>query len=146
MAAKDILFFYEDINFKLTRIGIIRMWLSHVAKNESYRLSGLNYIFCSDEYLLDMNKSYLDHHDYTDIITFDNSEKENIVNGDIFISIDRANENANQLKLTIDQEIHRLLVHGLLHLLGYKDKSKKDKTLMTEKEDYYLSLLTEKSI
>lgn len=146
MAARDILFFNEDINFKLKHLAKVRTCLCRVAKNESYRLIALNYIFCSDAYLLDINKTYLDHSDYTDIITFDNSEKEGIVVGDIFISIDRAIENAEQLNLNLEQEVLRLLIHGLLHLLAYKDKSRKDKTLMTEKEDYYLSLLTENSI
>lgn len=146
MAARDILFFEEDVNFKLNHLGNIRTWLCWIAKNESHRLRSLNYIYCSDTYLLEINKTYLNHTDYTDIITFDNSEKEGIVIGDIFISIDRAIENARHLNLSLEQEVLRLLVHGLLHLLDYNDKSSQDKTLMTEKEDYYLSLLTENSI
>lgn len=146
MAARDILFFMEDINFKLKHLGNIRTWLSRIAKSESHRLGSLNYVFCSDSYLLEINKTYLDHEDYTDIITFDNSEKEGIVIGDIFISIDRATENAKLLNLSLEREVLRLLVHGLLHLLDYNDKRSQDKTLMTEKEDYYLSLLTENSI
>lgn len=144
MAAKDILFFYEDTHFKLTHLGILRAWLYYVAKCEDQFIQSINFIFCSDAYLLEMNQSYLDHHDLTDIITFDNSENKKIM-GDIFISIDRAKDNSNQLSVNLDNEVHRLMVHGLLHLLGYKDKNKKDKILMTEKEDYYLSLLTEKS-
>lgn len=141
--AKNTLFFYEDTHFKLRHLTILRSWLCQVAKNESYHIEGLNYIFCSDEYLYKINKSYLDHHDYTDIITFDNSEEKSVVIGDVFISIERATENASDLDLALTHEVHRLLIHGILHLLGYKDKTKKDKSLMTVKEDYYLSLLTE---
>lgn len=144
MAAKDILFFYEDIQFKLKHLGQLRAWLYIVAKCEDQLIQSINFIFCSDSYLLEMNKSYLNHHDLTDIITFDNSESNKII-GDIFISIDRAKDNSNQLSINLDNEVYRLMVHGLLHLLGYKDKNEKDKTSMTEKEDYYLSLLTEKS-
>lgn len=146
MALRDIQFFYEEVDFKLKHLGKLRSWLQQVAKNENSRLRSLNCVFCSDEYLLEMNKSYLDHHYYTDIITFDNSIDEGIIEGDLFISIDRAAENAIDLKVDQMDEIHRLMVHGLLHLLGYQDKEKQDKALMTQKEDYYLSLLTKFSI
>lgn len=142
MSARDILFFQEDISFKLKHLTKIRAWLITVAKNESHQLASINYIFCSDDYLLEINQQYLNHADYTDIITFDNSDRNGFIVGDIFISIDRALENAADLGLSLEQEVRRLLVHGLLHLMGYKDKSKQEKTLMTEKEDYYLSLLT----
>jgi rRNA maturation RNase YbeY len=97
-------------------------------------------IFCSDEYLLDVNKKYLNHDYYTDIITFDYVE-DKIISGDIFISSDRVRENANQFNVSFEMELFRIIIHGILHLLGYKDKTKKDKSLMTEKENFYLSRL-----
>ena len=145
MAAKDILFFYEDTQFKLKHLGKLRAWLYNVAKREDHLIRSINFIFCSDNYLFEMNKSYLDHHDLTDIITFDNSESIKIV-GDIFISIDRAMDNSNQLNISLDNEVNRLMVHGLLHLLGYKDKSKKDRKIIGKRRNnmwflIFLSLL-----
>ena len=90
--------------------------------------------------MLEINQKYLAHDDFTDIITFDQSEIDKCLSGDIFISVERAKENATALKLNVENEIRRLLVHGVLHLIGYNDKSEEEKTLMTEKEDYYLSL------
>lgn len=136
-----ISFFTEDTNYKLKEKGQIRQWLTTVAKKEGAEISELNYIFCSDNYLLDLNKKYLDHDTLTDIITFSYSEEiEGSVKGDIFISIDRVRENAKTFKVKQEQELHRVMVHGLLHLLGYKDKTKQDKLLMTSKEDHYLNL------
>ena len=107
---------------------------------KGYKLEIINFIFCDDEYLHNLNVEYLDHDTLTDIITFDYTEKGGPISGDIYISKERAKENAKTYGQTLGKEIQRLLVHGVLHLLGYKDKTKKDKILMTSKEDYYLSL------
>lgn len=133
-----IQFFEEDVSYKLKNKTKVRKWIGDTVIAEGYQLSELTYVFCSDEYLLQINQQYLDHDTYTDIITFDNSEEEGIITGDIFISIERIKENAVKFSVTIDQEIHRVLIHGALHLLGYKDKSVADKKKMTLKEDYYL--------
>jgi rRNA maturation RNase YbeY len=101
----------------------------------------LNYIFCSDEYLLTINQQYLNHDFYTDIITFDNSEEEGIVEGDIFVSLDRIRENANELNKPFEEELFRVLAHGVLHLVGYDDINDEQELEMREKEDLYLSQL-----
>src|SRR5690606_29663466 len=106
----------------------------------NHTLKELNFIYCSDDYLLKINKEYLNHDTYTDTVTFDNSEIKGEVLGDIFISIDRIRENAKTFKTTIKDELHRIMIHSTLHLLGYKDKSPKDKTVMTAKENEYLAL------
>jgi probable rRNA maturation factor len=137
-----IAFFEEDIKFKLKSKTQLRQWITDTIQTEGFKLNELTYIFCSDEYLLQINQQYLDHDTYTDIITFDNSEGNKIVTGDIFISIDRIRENASKFNVTEATELHRVIIHGVLHLLGYKDKSAPDKKKMTEKEDYYLSKRT----
>ncbi|RKR80956.1 rRNA maturation RNase YbeY [Mucilaginibacter gracilis] len=137
--AIPVFFFEEDTEFKPKKKAKLREWLKATIVAEGYSLSELNYIFCSDTYLLALNQQYLDHDTYTDIITFDNSEIENVVVGDIFISIDRVRENAKEFSKTEEDELHRVIIHGALHLLGYKDKTKADKKLMTEKEDFYLT-------
>src|SRR5690606_38906062 len=101
----------------------------------------LSFIFCNDAYLLSINQQYLNHDTYTDIITFDNSEKETIISGDIFISLDRIEENAALFEVTKIHELHRVIIHGVLHLCGYRDEKKGEKILMTEKENFYLSKL-----
>lgn len=132
-------FFEEDIAYKLKNKTAVRKWITDTIKEEGYQLSELNYIFCSDEYLLQINRQYLDHDTYTDIVTFDNSEKPGFIVSDIFISIERIRENAEKFNVTETQELHRVLIHGALHLLGYKDKSAADKKKMTAKEDFYLA-------
>jgi probable rRNA maturation factor len=118
----------------------LRKWLKTSILNEGKKLKELNLIFCSDDFLLDINKKYLGHSTYTDIITFDNHQREGYIEGDIFISIDRVRENAAKYKITERDELHRVMIHGVLHLLGYKDKSPADKELMTSKENQYLAL------
>lgn len=132
-------FFEEDIRFKLKDKTKVKTWVKATIEAEGYKLQELNYIFCSDEYLLDINRQYLDHDTYTDIITFDNSEKEKVITGDIFISIDRIRENAKKFNSGELNELHRVIIHGALHLLGYKDKTAESKKLMTSKEDQYLN-------
>jgi probable rRNA maturation factor len=135
-------FFTEEISFTLKQKTVIKTWLKETIAAEGYALSELNFIFCSDEYLLGMNQQYLNHDTYTDVITFDNSDALKTIVGDIFISVDRIRENANQFARNFEDEMCRVMVHGTLHLLGYKDKSKAAKTQMTAKEDEYLSKLT----
>ena len=133
-----ITFHEEDISYKLKHKTAVRKWITDTIVAEGYKLSELSYIFCTDEYLLQINRQYLDHDTYTDIITFDNSEDEGVIVGDIFISIERIRENAGKFNVTEAQELHRVLIHGALHLLGYTDKSPTDKKKMTSKEDFYL--------
>lgn len=139
MSTLPIHFFSEDTNFTLKKKTFIRNWIRNTILAEEHKLSELNFIFCSDNYLLDINQQYLNHDTLTDIITFDNSDKKSVIAGDIFISIDRVRENAGIFKVKDDDEIHRVMIHGTLHLLGYPDKGKTAKALMTEKENFYLS-------
>ena len=132
-----IQFCTEDITFSLQEKLKHKAWLNEVAKQEGKKILELSYVFCSDEYLLQINQEYLNHDTLTDIVTFDNSEDPKKIEGDIFISIDRVKENGEKLG-TSESELERVMVHGLLHLLGYKDKKKEDKALMTEKEDFYI--------
>lgn len=132
-----IQFCSEDITFSLKEKLKHKAWLNEVAKQEGKKILELSYVFCSDNYLLQINQEYLNHDTLTDIVTFDNSEDQKKIEGDIFISIDRVKENGEKLG-TSETELERVMVHGLLHLLGYKDKKKEDKALMTEKEDFYI--------
>jgi probable rRNA maturation factor len=141
MSKVPVNFFVEDLTYTLKNKTIIRNWIKGVIEAEGYQLNELSFILCSDDYLLGMNQQYLNHDTYTDVITFDNSEELKTVLGDIFISLDRVKENALTLNVTLATELCRVMIHGTLHLLGYKDKSKAAKTLMTSKEDFYLSTL-----
>ena len=134
-------FFNEDVSYVLKDKRKIKSWIAAAIAIEEFALGELNYIFCSDEYLLRMNQEYLDHDTYTDVITFDSSEEPKTVAGDIFISIDRIRENASLYQHPVRTELCRVMIHGALHLMGYKDKSKAQKKLMTEKENLYLSQL-----
>ncbi len=133
-------FFSEDVPFELQEKLRRKRWLKSLAANAGYRVQELNYVFCSDEYLFQMNMDYLNHDTYTDIITFDNSEKEHDLEGDIFISIDRVRENAKVHAQEEEAEITRVLAHGLLHLMGYKDKTKEEASLMRKKEEEAIEL------
>jgi probable rRNA maturation factor len=133
-----IQFFEEDISYKLKKKTTVRKWITETIIAEGFKLDELTYVFCSDQYLLQINQQYLNHDTYTDIITFDNSEVEGVITGDIFISVERIKENAAKFAVTETQELHRVMIHGALHLLGYKDKSVADKKKMTLKEDHYL--------
>jgi probable rRNA maturation factor len=138
----QISFFEEDIQYNLKDKTKVRQWIKDTIAAEGYKLDELTYVFCSDEYLLKMNRQYLDHDTYTDIITFDNSSAGKTVTGDIFISIDRIRENAAKFNQTVVNELHRVIIHGLLHLLGYKDKTPADNKKMTQMEDKYLGKRT----
>lgn len=136
----QINFFGEDTDFELTHKEIISSWIAHTITAENHQLSELNYIFCSDEYLLQINVDYLQHDYYTDVITFDNSEEEGVVEGDIFISIDRIADYAQDQGIPFETELRRVIIHGVLHLVGYNDKTDAQQEEMTEKENAYLSL------
>ncbi len=136
-----IQFFSEDLIFKLQQKQVITEWLEKIIENHHYSINQLNYIFCSDKYLLQINQDYLNHDCYTDIITFDNSEDTDVIESDIFISIERVKENATNQSILFELELHRVMVHGVLHLLGFNDKEEDDKRRMREKEDACLSLL-----
>lgn len=136
----SINFFTEGISFKVSNPRKTATWIKAAVAKEKKRLHQLNYIFCSDEYLLKVNQQYLNHQSLTDIITFDNSENSEFLEGDIFISIERVRENAGKFKVDFDNELRRVIVHGALHLMGYTDKTKKAKKEMRKKEDAYLSL------
>ncbi len=110
-------------------------------RKEGFVIDELNYIFCSDDYLLSLNQRFLSHDEYTDIITFDHSFNKKQISAEIFISIKRVKENAKTFKTTFQNELHRVMIHGVLHLTGYKDKTKKQQQAIRKKEDYYLRKL-----
>src|SRR5687768_10724065 len=126
----NIEFFNQDLSFKLPKPRKTKLWIHDVIRKEKKQLAHLNYIFCSDDYLLSINKEYLNHKTLTDIITFDHSETRDQIEGDIFISIDRVAANAEELATDFDQELHRVLIHGVLHLIGYGDKTPTEKMRM----------------
>ena len=133
-------FVSEDVDFELDDVDKLKTWISQVIVEHQFRIENITYIFCSDDYLSEINIEYLNHDSLTDIITFDNSDEENTIESDIFISIDRVRENATNFNSDFEDELHRVIIHGVLHLLGYRDKSEADKANMRAKEDYYLSL------
>lgn len=132
-------FFSEDIPFSAPNQADLQLWLGEVITQESHQIGPLSIILCSDAYLHKMNVEYLQHDEYTDVITFDYSEG-TTCSGDVFISLERVEENASKNNASQQDELKRVMVHGLLHLLGYKDKDPEDKRIMKAKEDYYLSL------
>ena len=132
-------YYCEDIKFEFKNKLANSRWLRMVAGSEIKTLGDISIIFCSDNYILDVNIRYL-HHDYfTDVITFDYCEG-NKLSGDLFISIDSVRENAIEFGTEFDEELHRVIVHGLLHLIGYDDHTPEDQKVMRAKEDYYLGL------
>ena len=135
-----ITFQNQSIAFKLKEKTKLKSWIRSITEKEKHTLGDINYIFCSDEELLEINLKHLDHNTYTDIITFDYTEGKKI-SSDIFISIDRVTENANKFKVSFEEELHRVMIHGILHLCGYKDKSKADAELMRKKENASLHSL-----
>ena len=132
--------FHFEIKFILNNQMELQKWIETVITSENKVLGDLNYIFCSDEYLLERNIKYLNHDTLTDIITFDYCEEE-IINSDIMISIDRVKENSSIFENSFSDELHRVMIHGVLHLIGYDDKTKKEKQTMRNKEDFYLKKL-----
>lgn len=140
MEESELNFFFEDTpELKLSTENYFS-WIDSIVNNHNHTLTSLNYIFCSDEYILEINKEYLDHDYYTDIITFDNSDEDHLIEGDIFISIDRVKENAETNHTNFITELNRVIAHGLLHLLGFGDKTEEEKNEMRKNEDACLSL------
>ena len=135
-----ISFFTEDITFNLSQKQQAKHWLKSLVENEGKKLGTLSVIFCSDAYLLKMNRQYLQHNYYTDVLTFDYTEGEDIV-GDIFISLDTVRANAFAYKQIFEKELFRVIAHGVLHLCGYDDKTSSRRKQMREKEDFYLTRL-----
>ena len=138
---KNIYFFCEDIQYTLKLKTKVRNWISTVIEQNNKELLNINYIFTSDSHLLHINKEYLNHNTYTDIITFDQSADENTIEADIYISIDRIKQNAKNLNQSFQKELHRVMIHGVLHLLGLKDKTEIEKQEMRKNENHYLALL-----
>ncbi len=136
-----IQYFCEDIAFELSSLpsGLVS-YLEDIAIQHHFTIEALNFIFCSDPYLLKINQDYLQHDYFTDVITFDHAEAANLLMGDIYISIDRVQENAHSFGVTFLHELLRVMMHGLLHLLGYDDKQVSLQKLMRQREDHYLSL------
>ncbi len=139
MSQIPINFFAENIDYTLQNMGVVRTWIKTCILNENHRLTELNYIFCSDDYLLGLNQTYLSHNTYTDILTFDHSSKKTYIEGDIFISVERVQENAIKFKSSETDEMHRVMIHGVLHLCGMRDQTLQEKTMMRSVEDQYLA-------
>ena len=135
-----VYFFEEDISFNLNKEESIQSWIENIIQTEKRVLGDLNFIFCSDQHLHEINLNYLKHDTYTDIITFDNSENVEEISGDIFISVDRVEANSRDMAIAFDEELNRVMIHGVLHLIGYNDKTDEEKRQMREKEDACLSL------
>lgn len=132
-------FFNEQTTYKIQQKKKIKAWLTYSIKQEGFNCGNINIILCSDEYLLKINQDYLKHDTYTDIITFDYSEK-NTLSGDLFISIQRVKENAAGFSVKVYDELLRVMVHGVLHLCGYKDKKENEEKIMRKKENEKLSI------
>ena len=131
--------FFSETTFNLQNPEKVASWISVIISNENHEEGELSYIFCDDEYLHKLNVEFLKHDTLTDIISFDNSLG-NQINGDIFISVERVKENAIKFNTTFENELHRVIIHGVLHYCGYRDKTKKDADLMRVKENKALSL------
>ena len=129
-------FFFENID-EITINPKINLWIETLINSENKKLGDINYIFCDDDYLLKVNQDYLQHDYYTDIITFD-YVKGKTISGDIFVSLPRISDNASTLSKNFEEEFHRVLAHGVLHLCGYKDKTEVEQKEMREQEDFYL--------
>ncbi|TCZ70499.1 rRNA maturation RNase YbeY [Flaviaesturariibacter aridisoli] len=142
MNSSAIHFHYTDQRFHFTKRTELKAFLLKLAKAEGQKVGGINYIFCSDAYLLEINQQHLNHDTYTDIITFPYNAPGAPIESDIYISIDRVRENAQNFAVPFAAELYRVMFHGLLHLCGYKDKSKVEQAKMREREDYWLKRYT----
>jgi rRNA maturation RNase YbeY len=131
--------FHYEFDFELKQPEYYESWIRRIVSSENAVTDAITYIFCNDDYLLEINKKYLDHDFYTDVISFQYIDNQ-VVNGDIFISIDRIRENSQIFKVDEEHELRRVMAHGVLHLLGYKDKSEQDALLMKRKENEKLEL------
>jgi len=137
---KNIYFFNEDIVFSLKNKTKIRNWIKETILQNNKGLQFINFIFTSDTFLLNVNKEYLNHDTLTDIITFDQSINPEIIEADIYLSIERIKENSRTYGIPFEEELHRVMIHGVLHLLGYNDKEATEKEEMRKKENHYLAL------
>lgn len=136
----SIKFFNEQIDFLPENPQVLQKWITSVIESKRFDAGTINYIFCTDEYLLILNQRYLNHDTYTDIITFDYTV-DKVISGDIFISVDRVKDNAANYKKTFENELQRVMIHGILHLCGQEDKSESDNVEMHTQEDLYLQWL-----
>ncbi|HNQ12398.1 MAG TPA: rRNA maturation RNase YbeY [Bacteroidia bacterium] len=135
-----ILFFKEKTKFRLSHRAKLPLWIKQILHWKKHKAENINFIFCNDKVLLDINRKYLNHNYLTDIITFDQSEKPKVVSADIYISIDRVIENATRYNVSFNDELHRVMAHGILHLMGYSDKGKANSLVMRQMEDKCLTL------
>ena len=136
-----MILYNSETDFILNQAENISGWITKTIESESKSEGDISYIFCDDDYLLDINVKYLNHNTLTDIISFDYTD-DGLISGDVFVSIDRVKENAEKFNVSFQDELHRVMIHGILHFCGYKDKTKEEEQLMRSKEDYYLSLRT----
>ena len=139
MEDDKVIYNVEDIDFQLVNQNLLSSWIEKTIENEGAILGAVSYIFCSDDYLHQMNVEYLNHDTLTDVITFPYND--NPIEGDIFISIDRVKDNAQDLAVAFDDELHRVMIHGVLHLCGYSDETDEQEAEMRQKEDEYLKKL-----
>tara|TARA_B100001063_G_C16571630_1_gene456185 strand:+ start:196 stop:627 length:432 start_codon:yes stop_codon:yes gene_type:complete len=137
--SEQIINFYSENDFELQEEKSFDTWIRKVISSEEKQLGEINYIFCDDHYLYKINLKFLEHDTYTDIISFDNSEGDEL-NGDIFISTDRVTENAKEYNVDFSEELKRVMIHGILHLCGYGDKTESEAALMRQKEDEKIAL------
>jgi rRNA maturation RNase YbeY len=137
--SEQIINFYSENDFEFQEEKSFDTWIRKVISSEEKQLGEINYIFCDDHYLYKINLKFLDHDTYTDIISFDNSEGDEL-NGDIFISTDRVTENAKEYNVDFSEELKRVVIHGILHLCGYPDKTESEAALMRQKEDEKIAL------
>src|SRR4051812_40349314 len=136
----DIQVDYFQTRFRLSNPKKTIAWIERVVKAEKSAIQSLNYVFCTDRYLLGINQNYLNHDTLTDIITFDYTEDYKSLEGEIYISVPRVRENARVLGVDFETELHRVIIHGVLHILGYKDKTSKEKVAMRKAEEKYLRI------
>ncbi|MCK4679403.1 MAG: rRNA maturation RNase YbeY [Bacteroidales bacterium] len=140
MDTNNILFFNEEVSYRVNDKRKIREWIRHIIYKWGNSPGNINIILCPDQYLLAINNTYLNHDSYTDILTFNQSEEQTIISGDIYISLDRIKANAKEYKVRISDELHRVIIHGILHLMGGKDSTDAERREMREAEDKCLSL------
>ena len=145
MAINTVHFYFENVHLTLKERGNLKGFINNLIIKEKRKLNNLNYIFCSDKALLHINRKYLGHNFYTDVVTFDLSSSPKEILADIYISVARIKENAKNLQIPIKEELHRVMFHGLLHLCGYNDKTEHQKKLMRKMEDFYTTLYFSRS-
>jgi rRNA maturation RNase YbeY len=138
----NVFFYNADISLRITNKQNLKLAILELFNKEGYALKQLNYIFCSDTYLLKINQGYLKHNTLTDVITFNLSSKNEPIQGEIYISIERVKSNAKLYQVSMQNELSRVMIHGALHLCGYDDKTKRAKEEMRTREDYYLNNLS----